>query len=135
MEYSTHNLIAAVAKSRFPFPNSDKPAWRTYVNTPDDQGTPVATATGEAFPDILVVDRATATNKFIMAASVLRGEPSDEDAVLWGRVAAVVDSFYLFVPNGQCRAAADLANAANIVVSGFRYYNLNGDHLEISDCF
>ncbi len=133
--FSRMDIKAAIARHRFPFPNDEKPAWRTYVNDADNPIAALPAAGGEIYPDILVVDRATATNKYIMAASVSMGEPSAEDMVSWRRIADAVDFFYIFVPDGFCRQAIEIAATGSIQVSGFRSYSREGAAISVADCF
>lgn len=133
--FSRMDIKAAIVRHRFPFPNSEKPAWRTYINDADNPIAALPAAGGEIYPDILVVDRATATNKYIMAASVCMGEPSVEDMTVWRRIAEAVDSFYVFIPDGHCRRAIEIAATGNIQVSGFRLYSRDGNVITVADCF
>lgn len=129
------DLKAAIARQRFPFPNNEKPAWRTYINDGDSPIAALPTADGEVYPDILVIDRATATNKYIMAAAICLGEPSAEDLVEWRRMASATDAFYVFVQPGYCQRAAELAATGNLVITGFRAYSQTANAVEITDCF
>ena len=129
------DVKTTVARTRFPFPNEEKPAWRTYINDGDNPIAALPTADGDVFPDILVIDRASTTNKYIMAASVCLGGPSVEDLTVWKRIAPEVDSFYVFVPEDQCRHAVELAATVNLEVSGFRYFRRDGGSIKINDCF
>lgn len=133
--FSKMDIKKAIVRHRFPFPNGEKPAWRTYINDFDNPIAALPAAGGEVYPDILVVDRATATNKYIMAAWVSMGEPSAEDLATWRRIAEAVDFFYVFVPDGHCRRAIEIASTGNILVSGFRSYGREGSAITVADCF
>lgn len=128
------DLKSAIARHRFPFPNSEKPAWRTYINDGDSPIAALPTIDGEVYPDILVIDRATATNKYIMAAAICLSEPSAEDLVEWRRIAAAADALYVFVPADHCRRAAELAATGNLAVTGFRAFTHTAGAVEITDC-
>ncbi len=133
--FDKNKISLRIAKQRFPFPNEEKPAWRTYVNDGSNSSPGLSTVDGDVHPDILVIDRATTTNKYLMAASVCVDKPSSEDVIIWRQISNVVDSFYVFVPKGYCREAAKLAGAGKVLVSGFRQFNLAGESIEINDCF
>jgi len=133
--FSVMDIKAAIARHRFPFPNKDKPAWRAYVNDSDNPLAALPADDGEIHPDILVVDRATTTNKYVMAASVCMVEPSADDLADWRRISGAVDFFYVFVPEGYCGHAAELAAAGNIQVSGFRYYSRDRGAIVVTDCY
>lgn len=125
----------AIAENRFPFPNDEKPAWRTYINEGENSSMGLPTVDGDIYPDIVVIDRASNINKYLMAAAVCVDEPGLEDMVLWRQISNVVDFFYVFVTEGRCRRAADLAETGNIHVSGFRWFSQDGGSTEINDCF
>ena len=133
--FSIMDIKAAIVRHRFPFPNDEKPAWRTYVNDADNPIAALPAAGGEVYPDILVIDRATATNKYLMAASVCGGEPSVDDMTTWRRIAGSVDFFYVFVPEGHCRRAVEIAGTGNIQISGFRCYRREAGAIKVTDCF
>ena len=125
----------AIASSRFPFPNDEKPAWRTYINEGESSSMGLPAVDGDIYPDIVVIDRASNVNKYLMAAAVCADEPGLEDMVLWRRISNVVDFFYVFVTKGHCRRAADLAETGNIHISGFRWFSPDSGSTEINDCF
>ncbi|MDP1809515.1 MAG: hypothetical protein Q8L35_08275 [Actinomycetota bacterium] len=133
--FSVMDIKTAIVRHRFPFPSGEKPAWRTYVNDADNPLAALSTADGEVYPDILVIDRATTTNKHIMAASVCMTEPSVDDLADWRRISEAVDFFYVFVREGHCQHAVDLAATGNIQVSGYRYYGYDGGAIIVTDCF
>lgn len=128
-------IKTAIARHRFPFPNREKPAWRTFVNDAADPIVALPTAVGDVYPDILVIDRATTINKYLMAAAVCAGEPSPDEMPHWRAISQVVDFFYVFAPDAQCRRAAELVAAGNIEVAGFRSYALSEGGVTVTDCF
>jgi hypothetical protein len=128
-------LILEIARQRFPFPNQEKPSWHCYVNLPGKPLLGLTEGKEKIYPHILVVDRASAANKNVLAADVLTAADfSNLPLERWAKIVNAVNSFYLFVPEGFCQQIIEAVNNANIFVSGFRYYRQVGEQLEIDDC-
>ncbi len=133
--FDLREIKLAIAENRFPFPNNEEPAWQTHINEGENSSMGLPAADGDIYPDIVVINRATATNKYLMAAVICVDELGLEDMVLWRQISNIVDFFYVFVAKGRCRRAADLAETGNIDVSGFRWFSPDGGSIEINDCF
>lgn len=130
-----NEIIIAVAKARFPFPNTEKPGWHCYVNLPNKPLISLNLGEQKLYPHILVVDRASAANKYALAADVVTGDDFNNlPLARWAQIVAAVNSFYLFVPENYCQQIIAETNNANIFISGFRYYRQKDNEWQFFDC-
>ncbi len=113
--------VNKIAKIRFPFPDSQHPAWITYVNHPD-KTMGVLDGKGESiYPDIVVVDGYN--NKAIMCGEVETEESvTKEEAEQWREYSDVIQPFYLYVPTSSGNEAKYHARMSGAKIEGFRKY-------------
>ena len=132
-EQAIHDAVARhVAATRFPFPNQqDWPAtYETVVNA-GNLVRPVATAAGDAHPDIVIVDDGGVPREL----GEVETEVVARTAAKWRAYSAAlpvnpdtgVRQFVVYVPSGQEEAARSLLEANGISYAGARAYEMEAD--------
>jgi len=120
--------VGLTAKTRFNFPNSDNPTWKTYTNHPE-QTKGVSKGNDTCYPDIVVVDEPK--NALVMIGEVETSitVSDDEASREWQNYASLGKTFYLYVPNDLVAKAKKLLNKYKIKIAGLRgyFYDANGE--------
>lgn len=132
-EQSRHDeVVRHIAATRFPFPNQqDWPADYVTVVNAGTKARAVATALGEVYPDIVIVDGAGAVREM----GEVETDVSPEMAEKWQAYSAAVPihpdtgvrHLFVYVPAGQEEATKAMLEAHGISYSGLRGYRFEAD--------
>ncbi len=131
-----HDLaVSHIAREVFTFPGGElkpgvlRPTWRTYTNVPQRQMPIQHVWEGEFYPDIVIADTARCNTPMIVA------EVEDEDSLTeevvvakWRLDVGMCPIFYLFVPEGCAKKAANLCldfRAVMHIPHGFYTYGFD----------
>jgi hypothetical protein len=119
-EKQLHDRVASlVASQRLPYPDSDHPTWKTYLNEPEQ--TMGLGQTNPVYPDMIVVD--TSKNQ-----AVILGEVETEDTVTvehssqWADYSSKCNTLYLYVPYASVATAKEIILRSGIKIAGLRSY-------------
>lgn len=113
--------VALIAQERFPYPDSQNPSWKTYLNEPQH----TMAITGKevsVYPDIVVVD--TQKNQAAMIGEIETPMTvNEEGATQWKKYSSLVSTFYLYVPVSVQQEVRRLLASYGISVTGLRVYS------------
>jgi hypothetical protein len=130
-------VVRWIAANRFPFPGQT--TWPTdYVTITNEteRRQPIPTASGDAWPDIVIVDG----RGVIREGGVVETDATDELAATWAAYAPAFDTtthtgvrhFFVYVPEGLAERAQQLLAAHNVSYAGLRTWAVDDDEVRIT---
>jgi hypothetical protein len=128
--------VQEVAATRYGFPTTQHPSYRTHVNVPD---VTMAVQVGDEqiVPDIVVVEKLkTGETHLMITAAVADREMVNEGQAkrAWAQYASIPNSvFYLYVPVGYGVIAKRICKKLKIKVEGFRTWRWTPRGFEVND--